>query len=1623
MRQKLFTATTVATLALASFVQADPPAPSPFPVPPPRVFCFRVTDIEGHPTDPNRYRIQFEFLNWTNKPAHGTYIWVNEGSTAVSGNTPRIIDAGVDADGRGGPLGGQHIGSSVYNSPAHHSGRGRGDIPDHLNDWELVFRGPTSVYWGDGGVGDFTPIPFRSLLTVPSAAAQFALVPGLGNDGLLVPDAAIDGGPGPYGPPTQPAPFAAGGPPQPDGSGNVLDGFWIEVEDFHVGEVLSMNWILADENGESIGQIGSMGNVVGNGMGFGLFNLARIPVGSSLPPGVFLGNSGFSQGINFYANVYQVPDAGSANNPAEFGVEFGAALLAPPQNPEVANEVPTTVPPSIVIPNVDPEQTPANAQEVPCSIATPGDANGNGVVNVADLQCTLLVNVWETAGNLGPAPGCLAVPLSVIDLNCDDSITIVDVQLAVSFAFDQPLPIEIDGNGNRCHDSCDCSAALCDDNNACTVDQCSLSGGCQNLPTSCSDGNPCTTDSCHPVQGCVFAPVGCGGAPGCTIPNGTACNDGSACTTGDACASGSCQGTAVNCNDNNPCTTDSCSASTGCVHTNVANGTGCGGGNQCIAGNCIVPSGCSVDGDCAPLNTACRTFKCVSTGVVGVNQCVVATTTVCNDNNQCTDDSCNPATGCVYVVDNTNPCNDGSVCTLLDACQGGACVGLSELCDDGNPCSVDFCDSNTACFSTPLNGVPCDDNNQCTTNTACVLGHCRGPQVNCNDNSACTLDSCNPATGCVNQAITCNDNKLCTDDSCSPATGCVFTNNTVSCNDNSVCTTGDACSGGTCGGTPISCNDGFSCTTDSCHPTLGCQYTPNNAACNDGVACTADSCVVGQGCRNLGNNALCDDDEFCTEDVCTPTGCAFPNNNGPCDDGNVCTVGDECVAGACQPGPDLCAFGNLQGTEFCHVAGEANDVFNCTVRVARKTTTSPVVGGFQFRVVNPDPALVEIINVVGVNCTNGNCVEAPVGSPLATGHFIALNPTAMSQWNNPAGGIALVYGPPTGVTTAYVNAIGNPVGDAEVLRLKVRVKAPIAAEQPVKLSYLDVATTTTQGADMVTGVEFGTIVADYPCPLPLQDADNDTYPETCPVCDGVNCLELNDVFCFVSGAQNEAVECPIEVVRRSAGSPPIGGVQFRVELPPGAPLAVEDLTGTACPFPGVCVEAPFPPPSGQSYFLASGHQVAASPADPAAWPNSSGGNVLIFGSGLEESLSDAYLTQAGISGTAEVLRLKLRLTSAVSAATPLKLRLRQLSATSRLGQDLEAEAVNGRIVVGVPESSVFCTAFGGVGDVSTCWVRVARKSSTTPTVAGLQFSIPVYDPEVVDIVSLTALKCIDGSLCYEVLMPEGLDTGHQVFLQPNDYPLWSGAGGGGVVVYGGTDTSVTPAYLSSTGSLVGSADFMRLRVQLKAEFTPSAPLELTLASVSASAPDGTDLDTEVVNGTIVVSEEQNNTICELSGFAGQVVSCPVRLARKTSNVPLVGGLQFRLFVDDPAQLQLLSLSADICAFGPCVEQTMPYPLDSGHQVVLSPSNYAQWTSAGQGQVIVYGGTTTGLTNAVLGAGGAVQGDAEFMRVNVRLATGINAANPKPVRIELLGGSTTTGFDLSTYLFGSVIVAE
>lgn len=472
-------------------------------------------------------------------------------------------------------------------------------------------------------------------------------------------------------------------------------------------------------------------------------------------------------------------------------------------------------------------------------------------------------------------------------------------------------------------------AANCDDANPCTNDSCDNKLGCQNVAntaacdadkdactvgdvcadkvclkgkaTTCDDGNLCTSDACDAASG------------NCLVANlATPCNDGSVCTTEDVCTNGACVGVQVQCDDKNPCTNDVCDPKQGCTYTN--NTVPCDDKNACT------------DFD------ICGSGACKGTPKVPATDCA--------DGNDCTDDTCDPATGCVHT-NNTAPCDDGNKCTNADKCAAGKCVGGASICacqkdsdcagqEDGNFCNGTLICSNNKCAINPASVIVCNasGDNACTKNTCTPLtGKCAMVSQNeagpCSDSSVCTQGDICKAGACIPGAqVNCDDGNLCSNDSCDAISGCVHTANALPCNaDSNLCTVGDACALSACKAGPAKdCNDKNACTNDSCTKATGncvndagaLQFQP----CNDGNACTTgDVCLAGT-CTPQGNKN-CNDFNVCTDNACDPVkDCVFTANVLPCNaDNNACTVGDTCAASVCVAGAAKVCNDNLPCTQ------------------------------------------------------------------------------------------------------------------------------------------------------------------------------------------------------------------------------------------------------------------------------------------------------------------------------------------------------------------------------------------------------------------------------------------------------------------------------------------------------------------------------------------------------------------------------------------------------------------------------------------------------------------------------------------------------------------------------------
>ena len=449
------------------------------------------------------------------------------------------------------------------------------------------------------------------------------------------------------------------------------------------------------------------------------------------------------------------------------------------------------------------------------------------------------------------------VPTPMCPASCDDSnaCTADRCDTATGRCLNTPLAAgQSCSDNNACNGAETCNgqgvcspgtAPTCDDQNPCTTDSCSASGGCGSVAgneaaactiagaagscrsgvctpvvVNCDDGNPCTSDTANASGGCTHAPANEGGS----------CADANACNGAEVCRAGVCApAPALSCDDANPCTVDRCDGTAGCVHTPQAAGfvcapaTQCGGASTCVGTVCTAgPSGS------------------------------------CDDNNPCTADSCGSNGACLHAPLDGTSCNDGNACNGSEMCRAGACAaGSPVVCTASDQChDVGTCDPGTGVCSNPskADGAICNDGNACTNTDVCRSGTCSGTAKACNATDQChTAGVCDPATGTCSNPVavgqTCNDGNMCTS--------------------GDVCRTDGSCAGsGSCGPTPCQvCMEG-NCPPDiagcslltgqertDCEALVACADRTSCAATGDGMPCYCGTADVGACLGGSGNGA------------------------------------------------------------------------------------------------------------------------------------------------------------------------------------------------------------------------------------------------------------------------------------------------------------------------------------------------------------------------------------------------------------------------------------------------------------------------------------------------------------------------------------------------------------------------------------------------------------------------------------------------------------------------------------------------------------------------------------------------------------------------------------------------
>ena len=554
--------------------------------------------------------------------------------------------------------------------------------------------------------------------------------------------------------------------------------------------------------------------------------------------------------------------------------------------------------------------------------------------------------------------------------------------------FDPTLP---DCDATPC--TADTAAADCEDADVCTIDECvPVDGGpngyCYNRddPTcthmecfgniQCDDDDICTEDTCVPEQQlCWNVPIA-----DCPVD---------------------CRRSA-DCDDENACTDDVCEAGGICAHYDAAlpcdDGSVCTLADHCEAGECVAGSvrDCDDQMDCT-FDTCHPTLGCQHEAdpECGILPCT--TDTDCDDGNSCTEGYCDTIVGfCELITLDGVVCDDGDACTVNERCDGTVCSnGFDRPCDDEQPCTLNLCNSTTGCYY--------------ETDTHCVIldPPCTTGQE-CNDGDLCTIDNCtfdgachnDPQPGCGEACVVdadCNDQDPCTFNRCE-TNRCAFPFD-PDCGANPCVTVAD-------------CNDGDECTIDICNPDRNlCEHPPvpscgepcvGDEDCDDGEPCTDDICnpdtdkcilVPIPDCERCFGPADCGDDNYCTDDTCPEGACVYVPNVLACDDSDFCTESDACSEGECVGEPvdcddlDPCTIDTcdavtgcgsvedltLEGCERCGLDADCDDGDSCTEDICNSLHCEYT----ELPYCTPAVCLDETACVDADPCTIDSCVLGP----------------------------------------------------------------------------------------------------------------------------------------------------------------------------------------------------------------------------------------------------------------------------------------------------------------------------------------------------------------------------------------------------------------------------------------------------------------------------------------------------------------------------------------------------------------------------------------------------------------------------------------------------------------------
>ena len=262
---------------------------------------------------------------------------------------------------------------------------------------------------------------------------------------------------------------------------------------------------------------------------------------------------------------------------------------------------------------------------------TVGDACNAGICSGVAMDCSALDDTCNTGVCVGTTGVCVAAPANEGGACDDgDGCTVNDACGGGTCAGAHLDCSGLDDacNIGTCDPATGACVALpaneggaCDDGDPCTVDDVCGAGTCAGVDKDCSGlDNACNKGTCNALTGaCEAAPA----------YEGEVCDDGNACTVDDACAAGVCTGAAKDCSGlDDACNIGVCVGTSGVCALEPANdratcddGNGCTVDDACSNGVCRgAPMPCGYGMTCDEARAECVLAATAPPARVGVSQ-------------------------------------------------------------------------------------------------------------------------------------------------------------------------------------------------------------------------------------------------------------------------------------------------------------------------------------------------------------------------------------------------------------------------------------------------------------------------------------------------------------------------------------------------------------------------------------------------------------------------------------------------------------------------------------------------------------------------------------------------------------------------------------------------------------------------------------------------------------------------------------------------------------------------------------------------------------------------------------------------------------------------------------------